>query len=78
MVLTMGSTLLDNGVHFNLTGVSQKVYVNAACASHYLGWENQHMVLFRASVEWLQNGTFAGESNGSFAVSKDGQVLREK
>ncbi len=62
----------------DMTGVRQKVYVNVACASHYLHWENQHLILFRASVEWLQKGTFAGESNGSFAVSKDGQVLREK
>jgi pimeloyl-ACP methyl ester carboxylesterase len=55
----------------------QKVFVHVACASHYLLWENQHMSLLNASVEWLQQGTFTGQRNGSFAVDTAGQVHPE-
>ena len=61
----------------DLSSVPQKVFVHVACASHYLPWENQHMILLKASVEWLQNGTFAGQFNGSFAVDAAGQVHQE-
>jgi hypothetical protein len=47
------------------------------CASHYLVWESQHMALLNASVEWLQQGTFQGQFNGSFAVDTAGQVHQE-
>ena len=52
----------------------QKVFVHVACAAHQLVWENQHMVLLRASEEWLRDGTFAGHTNGSFFVDTDGHV----
>jgi fermentation-respiration switch protein FrsA (DUF1100 family) len=58
----------------DLIAVPQKVFVHVACASHNLVWENQHMALLNASVEWLQQGTYAGQFNGSFAVDTDGQV----
>jgi hypothetical protein len=28
-------------------------------------WENQHLILLRASAEWLRHGTFAGQTTGS-------------
>ena len=62
----------------DLVAVQQKVFVHVACASHYLQWENQHEILLRASVEWLQQGTFNGLSNGSFGVDAAGQVRREQ
>jgi pimeloyl-ACP methyl ester carboxylesterase len=61
----------------DLVGVQQKVFVHVACGSHYLVWENQHMSLLNASVEWLGQGTFAGQFNGSFAVDTAGQVHPE-
>jgi pimeloyl-ACP methyl ester carboxylesterase len=61
----------------DLSSVPQKVFVHVACASHYLPWENQHMILLAASVEWLQNGTFAGQFTGSFAVDAAGQVHQD-
>jgi pimeloyl-ACP methyl ester carboxylesterase len=61
----------------DLTAVPQKIFVHVACASHYLVWENQHMALLNASVEWLQQGTFQGQFNGSFAVDTTGQVHQE-
>ena len=62
----------------DLVAVPQKVFVHVACASHYLVWENQHMALLNASVEWLQQGTYAGQFNGSFAVDTGGQVHQEQ
>jgi pimeloyl-ACP methyl ester carboxylesterase len=62
----------------DLTAVPQKVFVHVACASHYLVWENQHMALLNASVEWLQQGTYAGQFNGTFAVDTNGQITQEQ
>ena len=62
----------------DLVAVPQKVFVHVACASHYLLWENQHMSLLNASVEWLLHGTFAGQFSGSFAVDTSGQVHPEQ
>jgi pimeloyl-ACP methyl ester carboxylesterase len=63
---------------FNDLGTGQKVFVRVACASHYMVWEKQYMNLFRASEEWLLHGTYAGQSNGSFAVDAAGQVRQEQ
>ena len=61
----------------DLVAVPQKVFVHVACGSHSLVFENQHMSLLNASVEWLLHGTFAGQFNGSFAVDTAGQVHPE-
>ena len=62
----------------DLVSAPQKVFVHVACASHYLVWENQHMALLNASVEWLLQGTYAGRFNGSFAVDANGQIHQEQ
>jgi pimeloyl-ACP methyl ester carboxylesterase len=56
---------------------TQRVFVHVACAAHQLVWESQHTVLLRASKEWLKNGTFARQQNGSFFVDSDGKVHQE-
>jgi pimeloyl-ACP methyl ester carboxylesterase len=56
---------------------TQKVFVHVACAAHQLVWENQHMILLRASAEWLRHGTFVGQHTGSFFVDSGGQVHNE-
>jgi pimeloyl-ACP methyl ester carboxylesterase len=58
-------------------GTDHKVFVNIACASHYLVWENQHMILLHASEEWLREGTFGEQSTGSFFVDTEGHVYPE-
>ncbi len=58
-------------------GTGHKVFVNIACASHFLVWENQHMILLHASEEWLREGTFAEQSTGSFFVDTEGHVHPE-
>ena len=54
-----------------------KVFVHVACAAHQLVWENQHMILLRASVEWLREGTFGDQSTGSYFVDAEGLVHPE-
>jgi pimeloyl-ACP methyl ester carboxylesterase len=45
-------------------GATQKVFVDLACSSHNAMWERNHLLLFRASLEWLQKGTVDGKSSG--------------
>ena len=54
--------------------IEKKVFVRVACAGHQLVFENQHMVLLRASEEWLRDGSFAGDDHGTFRVDADGNV----
>jgi pimeloyl-ACP methyl ester carboxylesterase len=44
-------------------GAPQKVYVELGCASHNAMWEKDHLLLFAASLEWLEKGTVNGQSN---------------
>lgn len=46
-------------------GSSQKVLVDLARSSHNALWERNHLLLFRASLEWLEHGTVNGQSNGT-------------
>ena len=45
-------------------GSTQKVLVDLARSSHNAMWERNHLLLFRASLEWLDHGTVNGQSNG--------------
>jgi pimeloyl-ACP methyl ester carboxylesterase len=58
-------------------GSANKVFVHVACTGHQFVWENRHLILLRASEEWLRRGTFYEAANGSFAVDKDGRVIPE-
>ena len=58
----------------DLVAAPQRLLVHVACTSHYLMWENQHEVLFQASAEWLQSGTFMGQTNGLLGLDQNGQV----
>ena len=42
-------------------GARQKVFVDLACSSHYAMWEKNHVQLFRASLEWLTQGSVDGK-----------------
>jgi pimeloyl-ACP methyl ester carboxylesterase len=57
--------------------VSEKILVHVACAAHQMVWEKQHTVLHQASVEWLSEGTFAGETSGVFGVDTQGVATRD-
>ena len=45
-------------------GSKQKVLVDLACSSHNAMWEKNHLLLFRASLEWLAKGTVNGSEQG--------------
>ena len=45
-------------------GAGSKVLVELACASHAAMWEANHLQMFRASLEWLTNGTVKGMKSG--------------
>jgi pimeloyl-ACP methyl ester carboxylesterase len=46
-------------------GSKQKVMVDLACSSHNALWERNHLLLFRASLEWLTKGTVNGMGQGT-------------
>ena len=43
---------------------SEKVFVDLACSSHNAMWERNHVLMFRASLEWLEKGTVNGMKQG--------------
>ena len=46
-------------------GAPEKVLVDLGCASHNAMWEKNHLVLFRASLEFLESGTVGGTRTGA-------------
>jgi pimeloyl-ACP methyl ester carboxylesterase len=49
-------------------GSKQKVFVDLACSSHNAMWEKNHVLLFRASLEWLAKGTVNGSEQGALKL----------
>ena len=57
----------------DLTGTDSKVLVTMACATHFALWEtSQYRFMHRASLEWLENGTYQGNKTGRFSVGYNG------
>jgi pimeloyl-ACP methyl ester carboxylesterase len=50
--------------YFADLGAEEKVLVDLACSSHNAMWETNHLLLFRASLEWLTAGTVQGMKQG--------------
>jgi pimeloyl-ACP methyl ester carboxylesterase len=50
--------------YFADLGAEQKVLLDLGCSSHAAMWETNHLLLFRASLEWLTNGTVQGMQQG--------------
>ena len=69
-------TLMVTGVHdkqvppervrdlFADLGARQKVFIDLGCSSHNAMWEKNHLILFRASLEWLTQGSVNGTKEG--------------
>jgi pimeloyl-ACP methyl ester carboxylesterase len=69
-------TLVVAGVHdkqvtpdrvkelFTALGSKQKAFVDLACSSHNAMWENNRLLLFRASLEWLTSQSVNGAKEG--------------
>src|SRR3984885_2711112 len=45
-------------------GAPKKVFVDLACSSHNTMWEKNHLLLFKASLEWLMQGSVEGKQEG--------------
>jgi pimeloyl-ACP methyl ester carboxylesterase len=46
----------------------QKVFVDLGCSSHNALWERNHLLLFKASLEWLMRNAVSGSSSGEVKV----------
>ena len=49
-------------------GASNKIFVDLACSSHNAVWERNHLLLFRASLEFLTGGTVNGAKQGTLKL----------
>ena len=49
-------------------GSKQKVIIDLACSSHNAMWEKNHLLLFKASLEWLKAGKVNGTSEGELKL----------
>lgn len=45
-------------------GSPKKVFIDLACSSHNAMWEKNHVLMFRASLEWLTSTTVNGQPEG--------------
>jgi pimeloyl-ACP methyl ester carboxylesterase len=45
-------------------GSTEKVFIDLGCSSHNAMWEKNHLILFKASLEWLTDGTVNGQKSG--------------
>ncbi|HZT76807.1 MAG TPA: alpha/beta fold hydrolase [Vicinamibacterales bacterium] len=73
---TTTPTLLVAGAHdkqvnpervrelFSDLASTQKVFVDLACASHNAAWERNHLLLYKASLEWLTSTSVNGAKQG--------------
>ncbi len=53
-------------------GASNKIFVDLACSSHNAAWERNHLLLFRASLEFLMAGTVNGAKQGMVKLGYSG------
>jgi pimeloyl-ACP methyl ester carboxylesterase len=61
---------------FEAAGSADKVFVKVACASHFMMWEKQHKTLHNASLEWLRDGKFMGETRAEFTADANGKATK--
>ena len=45
-------------------GAKDKVFIDLGCSSHNAMWEKNHMILFKATLEWLTAGSVNGQKTG--------------
>ncbi len=49
-------------------GSTKKVFIDLACSSHNAMWEKNHLLLFRASLEWLTKETVNGKDQAELKL----------
>jgi len=77
---TQTPTLMVSGVHdkqvnpdrvkelYADPGAKQKIFVDLGCSSHNAMWEKNHLLLFKASLEWLTKGTVQEMEQGTLQL----------
>ena len=53
-------------------GASNKILIDLACSSHNAMWERNHLLMFRASLEFLTAGTVNGAKTGIIKLGYTG------
>jgi len=61
---------------FEQISSKEKVFVDVACASHFMVWEKQRRVLHNTSVEWFTRGSVKNVKRGEFRVTENGDYRR--
>jgi pimeloyl-ACP methyl ester carboxylesterase len=51
-------------IAFDDLGATDKVLVDLACSSHNAMWEANHLLMFKASLDWLTKGTVNEQKTG--------------
>jgi pimeloyl-ACP methyl ester carboxylesterase len=51
-------------VAYDDLGATNKVLVDLACSSHNAMWERNHLLMFRASLDWLSKGAVGEQKTG--------------
>jgi pimeloyl-ACP methyl ester carboxylesterase len=49
-------------------GVKQKILIDLGCSSHNAMWERNHLLLFKASLDWLKDGKVNGLTEGELKL----------
>lgn len=62
----------DRHVVYDQISSKGKIFVNVACASHFMVWEKQHHVLHATSLEWFTRERVQNVNRGEFRVEEDG------
>jgi pimeloyl-ACP methyl ester carboxylesterase len=57
-------------------GSDHKAFLQIACASHFMMWEQGRHVQRRAALEWFDHGTLEGSQTGTFRASDEGAIQR--
>jgi pimeloyl-ACP methyl ester carboxylesterase len=49
-------------------GSKQKVFIDLGCSSHNAMWERNHLLLFKATLDWLRDGKVNGIPEGELRL----------
>ena len=62
-------------LYSDLSGIRNKAIVRMDCATHFAVREEHSKFIQEASLEWLNEGTYRGNSIGEFKVSYGGEDI---
>lgn len=61
-------------------GSSRKVLVQLGCSSHLANWETNHLLMFKASADWLKDTAIEGKTKGvlklGYSRAKQAQITQ--